>query len=250
MTPEVTTQVEVPPPTEVVEAPPTEAVETPAEETKPAAEPVEPAPDPYDELEHERFKPVLERRDRRVEAKLQEDYQRQYEEATGNWKSTEAHKQLAGIYGNILQKMEDGDAIGQERLIDRLEAAIEPYKESYITAKRTEGAQKAAADFFQIILGSLDHKGQDEFQDYLVTNKGASWGDILKKRDELREGKTKDKITSLEAQIESLKARARPEGPDTTAKGGGGGDDNKRLLDPSTSIEEIMQIRARQRAGS
>jgi hypothetical protein len=56
-------------------------------------------------------------------------------------------------------------------------------------------------------------------------------------------------ITSLKAQVEALRAKARPDGPDTTEKkGGGGGDDNKRLLDPTTPYEELKEIRARQKA--
>ena len=60
----------------------------------------------------------------------------------------------------------------------------------------------------------------------------------------------RDKITAQEAQIESLKAKARPDGPDTTPKGSVGGDDNARLLDPDTPINEIVEIRARQKAAS
>ena len=130
---ETPTTTEVPTPAEVVEAPKTETVEAPAEETKPEAEPTEAKPeetDPYDELEHERFRPVLERRDQRNAATLRQDYQRQYEEATLNWKSTEAHKQLAGIYGNILQKLEDGDAETVGKLVGRPEEAVQPDSES------------------------------------------------------------------------------------------------------------------------
>ena len=58
-----------------------------------------------------------------------------------------------------------------------------------------------------------------------------------------------DEITALKAQIEDLKAKARPDGPDTTPKSAvSGGDDNKRLLDPTTPIDEIMEIRGRQKA--
>ncbi len=240
MVQETPTEVEVPTPAEVVEAPKTEAVETPAEETKPEAEPTETKPeetpeqpawadkaDPYDVLELEEFKPHLERRDRRVEERIRQNYQGQLEEATGNWKATEAHKQLAGIYGNILQKLQDSDVENTERLVGRLEEAIEPYKESYRKTIKAEGSKEAATELYGAVLGSLDHRGQDELQDYASTARNASWGDILKKRDEIREGRSKkttsDKITSLEAQIEDLKAKARPEGPDTAPKGGGGG---------------------------
>jgi hypothetical protein len=265
MTQETPTEVEVPTPAEVVEAPKTEAVETPAEETKPEAEPTETKPeaeeppawagtrDPYDVLELEEFKPHLERRDRRVEERMRTEYQGQYEQAVGNWKATEAHKQLAGIYGNILQKLQDSDVDNTEKLIGRLEEAVEPYSDAYKKGIKAEGSREAATELYGAVLGSLDHRGQDELQDYLATTRNAGWGDILKRRDEIREGKVKqsssDKITSLEAQIEALKATKRPGGPDTTPKGGGGGDDSKKLLDRNTPVSELMEIRARQRAG-
>lgn len=53
---------------------------------------------------------------------------------------------------------------------------------------------------------------------------------------------------TLRAQIEDLKAKARPDGPDTTTKTAISGDDNKQLLDPATPMETIREIRARQRA--
>jgi hypothetical protein len=261
---ETPTEVPVPTPAETAEAPQTEAVETPAEEPKPEAEPTEAKPeeapawattaDPYDVLALEEFKPHLERRDRRIEEGVRTTYQAQLEEATGNWKATEAHKQLAGIYGNILQKLEDGDADTVGKLVGRLEEAIEPYAESYKKGLKAEGSQEAAQELYGVVRGSLDHRGQDELQDYLTTTRNASWGDILKKRDEIREGRTKkttsDQITSLEAQIEALKGKARPEGPDTAPKGGGGGGgDRQRLLDPTTPYDELVAIRARQKAG-
>ena len=59
-----------------------------------------------------------------------------------------------------------------------------------------------------------------------------------------------DEITHLKATIEDLKAKARPDGPDTTPKSAVGGDDDKRLLDPTTPIAEIMEIRNRQKAAA
>jgi hypothetical protein len=264
---ETPTEVEVPTPAEVVETPKTEAAPeaTPAEEPKPEAEPTETKPepekptwadktDPYDVLELEEFKPHLERRDRRIEEGVRTTYQAQLEEATGNWKATEAHKQLAGIYGNILQKLEDGDADTVGKLVGRLEEAIEPYSESYKKGLKTEGSSEAAQELYGAVRGSLDPRSQDELQDYVIANRGTGWGDILKKRDEIREGKvnksSSDEITSLKATIEDLKARGRPDGPDTTPKGGADGRSDEELqMDPNTPIETLIEIQARQEAG-
>jgi hypothetical protein len=97
-------------------------------------------------------------------------------------------------------------------------------------------------------MGSLDHRGQDELQDYLATARNAGWGDVLKKRDEIREGRSKkstsDTITSLEAQIDSLKAIKRPDGPDTTPKGGGGG---KKYVDMTAEERAALTNEERDR---
>lgn len=59
-----------------------------------------------------------------------------------------------------------------------------------------------------------------------------------------------DEIAHLKATIEDLKAKARPDGPDTTPKSAISGDDDKRLLDPRTPIDEVMEIRVRQKAAA
>lgn len=265
---ETPTTAALPTPTEVAEAPTTEASPAdeqvagpPAEEPKPEAESetakpeVEPEPlDPYDELGHERFKSVLERRDRRIEEGVRTDYQRQLEEATGNWKATEAHKQIAGAYGGIMDKLAAGDLEGTEKLIGRLEEAIQPYSDAYKKGIKAEGVSEAAKELYGAVIGSLDHRGQDDLQDYLLANSSAGWGDILKKRDEIREGRTKqstsEKITSLESQVEGLKAKARPEGPDTIPKGGADGRSDAELqMDMTTPVEKLLEIKARQEAG-
>ena len=71
---------------------------------------------------------------------------------------------------------------------------------------------------------------------------------ISAKSDEAIKEPLRKEITSLKAQVEGLKAQKRPDGPDTTQKGGADGrSDNERLLDDNTPIEEVKEIRARQR---
>lgn len=60
--------------------------------------------------------------------------------------------------------------------------------------------------------------------------------------------KAKDEeIAKLKAGVNQDKAKTRTEGPAKLPGSAGGGDDNKRLLDPTTPIAEIMEIRARQK---
>ncbi len=71
---------------------------------------------------------------------------------------------------------------------------------------------------------------------------------VSAKSDEAIKGPLQEEITSLKAQIETLKSQKRPDGPDTAPKGGADGrSDNERLLDPNTPLEEVREIRTRQK---
>lgn len=262
------TQTDLPSPAEAAEAPATPAEGAPEPVTAPeTAE--EPAPsteepfatikgqnleDAYGVLDHEEMKPHLERRDRRVDDRIRGEYQGQFEEAKKGLESTHAHKTLAGIYGNILQKLQDGDIEGTGRLIDRLDTAIEPYKEDYLKGLKSEGAMSASRQILGEFQAGLGRREQEQFEDFCVTRRNATWKDIIDQYVELRGVSTKkplqEKVTSLEAQLEALKRRmGENQGPDLAPKGGGGGGDKELLANPNTPIETIMEIRARQKAG-
>lgn len=231
----------LPSPTEIAEAPATVAEETAAAEPAPEAgtEP-EPTPteevkpwasisDPFDLLELEDLKPHLERREARIENRIKGEYQGQFEEATKSWQSTEAHKQLAGIYGNILQKLEDADIDGSAKLIDRLEAAVEPLTETYKNALRSEGGTRAGNQFWREMLATVDAKSQDKLEDF-AANPKRSWGDVMKHYAEVvgearyNAGFGEGKKAGEKAAAEKAKAEGRAgEGPNTAPAQAGGG---------------------------
>ena len=242
------TQTDLPSPAEAAEAPATPAEETVAPEPVTAPETVEepapsteepekPAPfatikgqaleDAYGILDHEEMKPHLERRDRRVDEGIRREYQGQFDEAKKGLEATHAHKTLAGIYGNILQKLQDSDIEGTSRLIDRLDTAIEPYKEDHAKGLRNEGAMGASRQILGEFQAGLGRREQEQFEDFCTTRRNATWGDIIDHYVELRGVSTKkplqEKVTSLEAQLEDLKRRmGETKGPDLDPKGGGG----------------------------
>ena len=230
----------LPSPTEIAEAPATVAEETAAAEPAPEAgtEP-EPTPteevkpwaaisDPFDLLELEDLKPHLERREARIENRIKGEYQGQFEEATKSWTATEAHKQLAGIYGNILQKLEDADIDGSTKLIDRLEAAVEPLTETYKNALRSEGGTRAGNQLWKEMLATVDAKGQDKLEDF-ASNPKRSWGDVMKHYAEVvgesryNDGFKKGMESRDKALAEKAKAEGRAgEGPNTAPARAGG----------------------------
>lgn len=269
------TQTDLPSPAEVAEAPVTPAEETVAAEPTPPPEPVEePAPsaeetpppfatikgqaleDAYGVLDHDEMKPHLERRDRRVDDRIRQEYQGQFEEAKKGLESTHAHKTLAGIYGNILQKLQDSDIEGTARLIDRLETAIEPYKEGHDKGLRSEGAMSASRQILGQFQASLGRREQEEFEDFYATSRNATWKDIIDRYVELRGVATKkplqDENTSLKAENETLKERIRSgRGPDLTPAGGGGGTKKYSEMTPeerkALTSEEVDALLARER---
>ena len=229
------------------QTPPVETVETPAvPETPEVAAPETPeapgptpapetpevpeTPDPRDELEHERFKPHLERRDRRIAAAAREEEAATRKEAQVSVDAQEVTRTLQNIYGNIAQKLGDSDTEAVDRLLPRLEAAAAPFVEAEKKKLRDEGSKEGQAQLHQGILAavqqSLGQRAWEDMEDYFTTTSGLTWADILNRYHDLRSGGAKEtwktEKTSLDAQIEALKGKARPDGPDTTPKDAGG----------------------------
>ncbi len=224
-TPPEAPTVEVPAVPETPETPAPEVPEAPA--PTPAEAEVPEPPDPRDELEDERFKPHLERRDRRIAATVREEEAATRQQTQVSVDAQEVSRTLQNIYGNIAQKLGDSDAEAVERLLPRLEAAAAPFVEAEKKKLRAEGNTEGQAQFHQGVLAavqqSLGKRAWEDMEDYYTKESGLTWVDILNRYHELRSGKWKTEKTTLEAQVEDLKAKARPEGPDTTPKGGGGG---------------------------
>ena len=213
----------LPTPAEVAEAPATEAIDpaaaSPAEvATEAQSTPTEEVKswhsvtDPTDLFDLEDVKPVLERRDMRVEQRLRADYEARLVGATKTWQSQEAHKQLAGIYGNILQRIEDGEIDATPKLIDRLETAYEPFKADYAETLRGEGANTMGVRMWNAMLATLDTKSRDKLEE-VAFSPGKGWEDIMKSYADTAITEAvapKDKkIAQLEATIEKMKATTR-----------------------------------------
>jgi hypothetical protein len=267
------TATQTPPPPATAEVPAVPAPEAPVESPAPVeAEAPVPTPaeaetpetpevplDPRDELEQERFKPHLERRDRRIVERVRQEEATTRQEAQVSVDAQEVTRSLQNIYGNIAQKLGDGDSEAVERLLPRLEAAAAPFVGAEKKKLRDEGNKEGQAQLHQGILAAVQQSlGQRVWEDmedyYTTTTSGLTWVDILDKYHELRSGGAKEtwktEKTTLEAQIEDLKAKARPEGPDTTPKGGGGG---KKYLELTSeerramSSAEVDAMQARER---
>ena len=193
------------------------------------ATPVEPAPfDPYEALDREEMKPVLEQRDKRAERELRARLDGEYSEKTRNWEATQTANTLAGYVGNILQKVSDSDSDGMDRSVQSLIQFAQPLMNDFKSAVRGEEARNAAGALSVHMSQSLGRaKDRDAF-DSFVENKSPSWQDAFKEyvrlasEERLREKDSE--IANLNDVIGRMKAEGRTgQGPRTTGSPGGGG---------------------------
>jgi hypothetical protein len=254
-TPEV-----LPSPTEAVEA---QATPTGAEEPQPtpAEGPEAPAPpepivpgftgDPYDVLELDDMKPILERRSGLIEERLREDFEGRLVAATKNWESTNTHKTLSGIVGNLTEQLEASNLEGAEKAIARLEKFREPYMEAHENGLQGKGATAMGNQILRNMMGALEVRSQEVLFDF--AKKSNNWEPVVKKFLELggkkdyERGLTENRDAAAEREkLESRQGKGANLAPGSPA---GGRSDSERLLDPATPIEELREIRARQQAG-
>jgi hypothetical protein len=241
--------------TEVAEAPTTPAETTGAEEQKPLADETEPGPsgeetqepeapkepaespqfviggesvaDEYGVVDHPKIKPFLDRWQTRTETRLQEQADARLKEAQDGWESSQTYQTLAGYYGRIMQAIQNGESEPTEKMLANLSAAVKPLEPSFIAGLRREGQLGERQTALKELTSTLGRREQDEFEDFHTTKRGLTWKDVLDRYVALREQGVKkpytEKITSLEAQVEELKGRAREGvGPDLAPKGASG----------------------------
>ena len=224
------TQVEVSSPAEALAAETAEAAAaTTPVETEPKPEP----PDHYarwEEIEaDEAMKPVLARRDARVRTELETALSAELEGHKKSWETSQVRQQVAGYYGNIIQKLEAGDVDGADKLLDRLEQVTAPYEESYKESLRREGQvtghQNEAGRMLINMRETLPtRKAQDEFQD-LVEKPSTTWPAVFKAYAAFWEdrGVQKKADKAREAALEEVRAETlKGNRPDLADKTGGG----------------------------
>ena len=269
------TREETPLPTAAPETPPTPSVdEAPAtvaaEVTPPAPEPAEvppipeePAPPPawaetrdaYDVLDLPEFKDILITRDTRVAEQLRQDYKQRYEQDTKEWESTQVAQSINGMIGGIISKLDSGDFEGADRAIAKLEKLREPYSSNYQTLLQNDGATQMANQVFGLLQNSLDLRSQNDLIAARNTP-NANWPSIIKAYGDLREkGADERAYKRLKAERNSAQAaqqqvqQAAGAGPNLAPGSPAGGRSDAELLkDPTTSVEKLMEIRARQKA--
>ena len=178
--------------------------------------------------EADEFKPVLESHTRRIREELEPQFRAALGDATRSWESGNLHKQLAGHYGALLEKLEELDEQGvggAAKLLDKLDALAGPYSETYRGEIAKGQANRDAANFRQTFLDGLRPRDRDEMERFIGTAK--DWDSVLKQYVKLHEPKMRERIEGeirerVEAELRAEKRAADGE-PVAPAGGGGGG---------------------------
>lgn len=187
--------------------------------------------DPYDLIELDDVKPVLERRDNRIRDTIRSELDTEYAEKTRKWESTQAYQTISGHMGRIIQAIEDGNAPGADKVVERLDALMAPHATEQVREYQSQGASGAASAFAALLsdqLKGMDNRTLDDFDD--LKRSGASWPKILdsfaKAHTGKLEAKYKAQLDEKDKQIEELKAGGRdgvgPNGAAMAASTGGG----------------------------
>ena len=207
--------------------------------------------------EAEEFKPVLDSHTRRVHEELEAQFRTALGDATQRWESGKLHGQLAGHYGSLLEKLEELDeqgVAGAAKLLDKLEALSEPYRETYRGEIARGQANRDAATFRQTFLGGLRPRERDEMERFIGAAK--DWDSVLKQYVKLHEPKMRERIEGeirerVEAELRAEKRAADGE-PVAPAGGGGGGAVTYRTKAEARNLhatgkinnEEMRRVRA------
>ena len=253
---EPSTQVEEPQPTAATEPeqPAPEAGEAVPEEPSFATIEGETFKDEFAILDHPKVKETLRFRDERMRNELQQDFNGRYEKATKDWESLQAHQTINGLVGNLQARLDESNFDGADRIIAKLEKFREPYMESYERQIQDIAGLRKSNEVFGILMEGLDMRGQHELN--ILAQTTGDWKKIVAKRDEilkvtaketarqegLREGRAAQAAQQQVQQAQGAGPNLAPGSP------AGGRSDAELLKDPTTPVEKLTEIRARQKA--
>lgn len=207
--------------------------------------------DPAELPDHPEVKPFIDKRVERIAADLRVEHDRAVESATRNLEGNAVRQEVLGHLRALDAKIDAGDTDAAERLLGRVSQILKPYEADALAGVKNEGFQEGAATQFGQMRGAmmdaLDERGKDALSD-LLRNPSTEWKDVTSLLKDRWATPYKDEIKSLKLELEKVKASSREgQGPNlaqgTTA---GGKSDDELLLDPTTPIHIIKEIRARQ----
>lgn len=210
--------------------------------------------DAHELVDHPEVKPLIDARVKRLEEDLIIERDRQVKDATDNWQAQQVQRDLTGQLEALRREVMAGDFDDAERILGRIDKLVEPFGSLAQKDAENQGVSQGMAAqaqaFKNVITGHLNERGKDSFAS--LERRGAQWSEAV---DLLKEQWTQPlnaKVTELERQVAELKVAARSgQGPNLAPSNGAGSgrSDNELLADPTTPIETIMEIRARQKAG-
>lgn len=185
--------------------------------------------DAYDALEHEGFRPVLERRDKDIREDGLREGRSQAEQTFNKEQAAEVVQGVAGHLGTVVERLEEGNVEGSSRVVDKIRDLIQPYGKTFISDLAGQAHKQGGQDTGSLMLDSMKDglplRAQHELEDFAKSGH-KDWRPILKKWLDLQR-------PSLEAEIEKMRtsreskeeraARLAQTKPPVKPEGSGGG---------------------------
>jgi hypothetical protein len=185
--------------------------------------------DAYEALEHEGFRPVLERRDKDTHEAGRREGHSQAEQGFNKEQAAEVVQEIAGRLGTVVERLEEGNVEGSVRVIDKLGELIRPYGKTFIQGlmgdAQKSGGQGTAALVLDGMKASLPLKLQHELEDFAQSGH-KDWRPILGKWLDLQRPGIEAEIEQMKASRKSKEAHAEEKSktpPPVKPEGSGGG---------------------------
>jgi len=207
--------------------------------------------DPYEALDRAEMLPVLEQRDKRRERELRGTLDSEYGERTKSWEATQTANTLAGYYGNLLQKLADGDAEGYEKSINSMQEFARPLMRDFASGLEATAGRNIVNALSHLMSSSLKTRDRDEFDGFVEANQHKSpqelWPATFKEYVRLAHGdeiaKLKGELASKDDIIGRLKAEGRTDKGPNLAQGISGG--SKRYADMTSDERNALSPQQR-----
>jgi hypothetical protein len=202
-------------------------------------------PDPYDVLDLPDLQDALSHRDERTRAETQAAERERFTQERTDWEATQVYNTLAGHYGSIKDKLGEGDLIGAEKILSKVEKLAERYDGAFEKAVRSNQQVKASVATRELLMVGLSGRARAELRTFMET-KAETWEQALKERDKLLRPSIREEVErDVRAQVEEearAKAREVKGNPPVPAGGGGGGGSGYRTKTEARTLHVQNKI--------
>jgi hypothetical protein len=208
--------------------------------------------DPIDLLDHDEVKPHVQRRVDRVITEERAKLTADIDSFKAEVESGQFFKELDGNISGLKQMYEADNTEGSLRALGQLDKLAEKFSPAFQQKLKAdgfnEGKEAQLGLVSSAVMNALDERGKDAVLD-VFKGDNATWDGVLTFLKDRWATPLKDEIQALKQENEKLKFTINS-GTDMNlgSSSGSSKSDDELLADPTTPIQTVMEIRARQKA--